>query len=138
MCLSWGRVGIRSSAPGGALDLGGEVGEGAVPQAGQPLLGDGEPIRSQRVQVARADAVVIDETGAAEDPQMLAHPGAAHRQSVGELPDRQRPGAQHLDDPASYRIAQRVEDALGVGRHDGYRRATVARRQPFLRGTGAE
>ena len=93
-------------------DLGGIGGQGGIPGPREPLLRSRHPVRRQRVQVAGADAAVLDEPGVAQHPQVLAHCRAADRQPLGELPDRRRPVVQQLEDAAAYRLAEGLEDGI--------------------------
>jgi hypothetical protein len=43
---------------------------------------------------------------------VLAHRRAAHRQALGQPPDRRRPLVQQLEDASPDRLAQRVEDSI--------------------------
>jgi hypothetical protein len=52
---------------------------------------------------------VLDQPGVAEHPQVLAHRRAAHRQPLGQPPDRGRPVVQQFQDAAADRLAERIE-----------------------------
>jgi len=84
-----------------------------VPGADQPLLGGGESAGSERVEIASAQTLVLHEAGSGEHAQVLADRGPAHRKPVGNATDRRGPLLQHLEDAATHRFTQRVEDAVG-------------------------
>jgi hypothetical protein len=92
-----------------AADLGRVRGQDRVPGGGQPLLGSGQAAGRQRVQVAGAHALVLDQACVAQHPQVLADRRTADRKPLGQLPDRSRPVMQQLEDAPAHRLPQRVE-----------------------------
>ena len=96
----------------GPLHLGRVGGQHAVPGLDQPLLGSGQAAGGQRIEVARAGRAVLDQPGIAQHAQVLRYRWPAHRQLLGQPPDGRRPGPQQLQDPAAYRLAQRVEHSV--------------------------
>src|SRR5215472_11948075 len=90
--------------PGDAADLSGVGRQHRVPGLDQPLLCHRHPAGRQQVQVAGADAAVLDQPGITEHPQVLAHRRTAHRQALRELPHRSGPVMQQFQDAAAHRL----------------------------------
>jgi len=101
----------------GCLGICGDpLGEGRqrlVPRVDQPLLQRREAVWCQRVQVAGADAVMLDEAGSLQDLQVLADRRPADRELRRELAHGDRPASQPLDDATPGEVAEGIEDRFG-------------------------
>src|SRR5262245_39686799 len=89
-----------------------ERGERLVPHPDDPLLQWCQAVGGKRIKVSSTNALMVDDAGAFEDAEMLAHRGASDRKPARDLADRQRAVAQTLHHPASHGIAERVEDGI--------------------------
>jgi len=94
---------------GGMTDFGGERAEHGVPCLDEPQLCCREPVGSERVQVPGSGAAPFDEPGCREDAQVLAHRRSADRKLLSKLDDRPRALVQKFEDPAPYRLSERIE-----------------------------
>ena len=91
--------------------LGGETeaGRGVAPHLIEVARHRVEPLTSQRIDPPCADALVADQPGLLEQPQMMRDRGPGDRQDGCQLADGTRPVAEKRQDRATLWVAQRLE-----------------------------
>ncbi len=82
-------------------------------------------------------APVPDETGSAEQGELVAHRGLAHAEGLDEVADAELAGAEGREDPEPARVGEDLEELAEFGEPGGVGRGRLGRLDPVLVDLGA-